>query len=168
MCNGSTPDSDSVCGGSNPSSSAKNIRYPSGYLIFFYGCEGFEPILMQHSCGVLLPPVQKLVASLIKSNPSSSAESTAYPSGYLIFFCGCEGFEPILTQHPCGVLLPPVQKLVASLIKSNPPSPVPPSIVGGDAHISPRDNVPIIERFRRIRTVYQGPMCLNRPLRDCM
>ena len=26
LCNGSTPDSDSVCGGSNPSSSAKNTQ----------------------------------------------------------------------------------------------------------------------------------------------
>ena len=39
MCNGSTPDSDSVCGGSNPSSSANNSRYPkriSGIIIFLY------------------------------------------------------------------------------------------------------------------------------------
>ncbi len=45
LCNGSTPDSDSVCGGSNPSSSAKKSRYPSGCLDFFIAeDEGFEPI----------------------------------------------------------------------------------------------------------------------------
>ena len=43
LCNGSTPDSDSVCGGSNPSSSAKNNGYPLGYPLFF-ASEGFEPI----------------------------------------------------------------------------------------------------------------------------
>ena len=37
LCNGSTPDSDSVCGGSNPSSSAKKSRYPFGYLLFLFG-----------------------------------------------------------------------------------------------------------------------------------
>ena len=36
LCNGSTPDSDSVCGGSNPSSSAKKSRYPTGYLLFLF------------------------------------------------------------------------------------------------------------------------------------
>ena len=35
LCNGSTPDSDSVCGGSNPSSSAKKSGYPFGYPDFF-------------------------------------------------------------------------------------------------------------------------------------
>ena len=43
LCNGSTPDSDSVCGGSNPSSSAKKYGYPFGYPYFFV-LEGFEPI----------------------------------------------------------------------------------------------------------------------------
>ena len=37
LCNGSTPDSDSVCGGSNPSSSAIKTRYLSGYLVFILG-----------------------------------------------------------------------------------------------------------------------------------
>ncbi len=32
LCNGSTPDSDSVCGGSNPSSSAKD--HPKGWSFF--------------------------------------------------------------------------------------------------------------------------------------
>ena len=43
LCNGSTPDSDSVCGGSNPSSSAKKYGYPFGYP-YFFALEGFEPI----------------------------------------------------------------------------------------------------------------------------
>ena len=63
-------------------------RIPIRVSDIFFSCEGFEPIW------VLLPPVQKLVASLMKSNPSSSAESTRYPSGCLIFLCCCEGFEP--------------------------------------------------------------------------
>ena len=33
LCNGSTPDSDSVCGGSNPSSSANNKSHPNGWLL---------------------------------------------------------------------------------------------------------------------------------------
>ena len=33
LCNGSTPDSDSVCGGSNPSSSANNKSHPTGWLL---------------------------------------------------------------------------------------------------------------------------------------
>ena len=59
LCNGSTPDSDSVCGGSNPSSSAKRLsRYSSEYRDFsvywrkfiwrefeFYGvCKSFSLI----------------------------------------------------------------------------------------------------------------------------
>ena len=44
LCNGSTPDSDSVCGGSNPSSSAKNIRYPDGCLMLTAEDEGFDRI----------------------------------------------------------------------------------------------------------------------------
>ena len=35
LCNGSTPDSDSVCGGSNPSSSAKNADTHLGICIFY-------------------------------------------------------------------------------------------------------------------------------------
>ena len=35
LCNGSTPDSDSVCGGSNPSSSAKKADTRLG-ICFFY------------------------------------------------------------------------------------------------------------------------------------
>ena len=35
LCNGSTPDSDSVCGGSNPSSSAKKKTTPFGVVFLF-------------------------------------------------------------------------------------------------------------------------------------
>ena len=35
LCNGSTPDSDSVCGGSNPSSSAKKKTTPKGCGFLF-------------------------------------------------------------------------------------------------------------------------------------
>lgn len=55
LCNGSTPDSDSVCGGSNPSSSAKNKTPPDGWcFIFAIGFWGFEPIKCNcpvDSCG---------------------------------------------------------------------------------------------------------------------
>ena len=39
LCNGSTPDSDSVCGGSNPSSSAKTLENESfqGFFVFLFG-----------------------------------------------------------------------------------------------------------------------------------
>ena len=43
LCNGSTPDSDSVCGGSNPSSSAKNKGHPFGWPLSLAEDEnGFE------------------------------------------------------------------------------------------------------------------------------
>ena len=48
LCNGSTPDSDSVCGGSNPSSSAKKSRYPFGYLLFLFVAVGDSN---QSKCG---------------------------------------------------------------------------------------------------------------------
>ena len=35
LCNGSTPDSDSVCGGSNPSSSAKNHILRKKGVVFY-------------------------------------------------------------------------------------------------------------------------------------
>ena len=35
LCKGSTPDSDSVCEGSNPSSAAKNTKHPSGASYFY-------------------------------------------------------------------------------------------------------------------------------------
>ena len=64
LCNGSTPDSDSVCGGSNPSSSAKK-RLTAFAVGRFFALEGFEPIQMRMSGGHPRPPVQKLVASLL-------------------------------------------------------------------------------------------------------
>ena len=43
LCNGSTPDSDSVCGGSNPSSSANKKSHPFGWLFLLAEDEnGFE------------------------------------------------------------------------------------------------------------------------------
>ena len=80
MCNGSTPDSDSVCGGSNPSSSAIKTRYPSGYLVFILGwdsnpfkcrcpvdiyCHQFKNWWLLHN----LPPANW------QSNPSSSVSA---------------------------------------------------------------------------------------------
>ena len=44
LCNGSTPDSDSVCGGSNPSSSAKKTPTTSVVGVFLLQRQGFEPI----------------------------------------------------------------------------------------------------------------------------
>ena len=35
LCNGSTPDSDSVCGGSNPSTTGKKETTPLGVVSFF-------------------------------------------------------------------------------------------------------------------------------------
>ena len=44
LCNGSTPDSDSVCGGSNPSSSANKKDHTNG-VVFFIGLGwGFEKL----------------------------------------------------------------------------------------------------------------------------
>ena len=42
LCNGSTPDSDSVCGGSNPSSSANKKERLNGVLFYWHLDEGFE------------------------------------------------------------------------------------------------------------------------------
>ena len=36
LCNGSTPDSDSVCGGSNPSSSAKTPDFERNWAFFLF------------------------------------------------------------------------------------------------------------------------------------
>ena len=44
LCNGSTPDSDSVCGGSNPSSSAKKSPTTTVVGVFLLLGSGFEPI----------------------------------------------------------------------------------------------------------------------------
>ena len=53
LCNGSTPDSDSVCGGSNPSSSAKKADTHLG-ICFFYCCGGgCEALRQQHSSDFL-------------------------------------------------------------------------------------------------------------------
>ena len=35
--------------------------------------------------------------------------------------------------------------------------------VGGDAHIAPRENVPITTCFRRNHTMYNGPMWASAP-----
>ena len=57
MCNGSTPDSDSVCGGSNPSSSAKKKRPHHTVWSFLFGAdEGFEPIECDSPVDCRLPP----------------------------------------------------------------------------------------------------------------
>ena len=42
LCNGSTPDSDSVCEGSNPSPAAKKTVVPSGTAVFLRKRQGFE------------------------------------------------------------------------------------------------------------------------------
>ena len=45
LCNGSTTDSDSVCWGSNPYSSAKKEACPTGRASFFVVCYlGFERV----------------------------------------------------------------------------------------------------------------------------
>ena len=59
--------------------------------------EGFEPIAVQYAGGILLPPVQTLVATLINRIP--------HPLLFGFFFCRDVGFEPIGMQHPSGVLL---------------------------------------------------------------
>ena len=45
LCNGSTPDSDSVCGGSNPSSPAKKKRHASACLFFLAGARSAQQTL---------------------------------------------------------------------------------------------------------------------------
>jgi len=68
---------------SNPSSSAKKRLTAFVVRRFFVLSEGFEPISMQPAGGRLRPSVQKLVATFILSNPSSSAKKrlTAFAVG---------------------------------------------------------------------------------------
>ena len=123
MCNGSTPDSDSVCGGSNPSSSANKKHHPFGWC-FFIGREeeeeGFEPIRMQQSGGLLLAAGLDGGNTIIKSNPSSG-----HPPIWVVFFIGREeeeGFEPIRMQQSGGLLLAAGLDGGNTIIKSNPSS----------------------------------------------
>jgi len=54
--------------------------------------EGFEPFRMQHACGMLLPPVQKLVATIIFAKgknanqipPSPPNKNTTLKGGVII------------------------------------------------------------------------------------
>ena len=55
-------------------------------LFIFRMQEGFEPISMQLSGGQLQPPVQKLVATMIISNPASSATNKRHPIGCRLFW----------------------------------------------------------------------------------
>ena len=53
LCNGSTPDSDSVCGGSNPSSPAKKKNLQSQLIAgFFFAYQGFPAFRACHFYGV--------------------------------------------------------------------------------------------------------------------
>ena len=80
LCNGSTPDSDSVCGGSNPSSSAKKSGYPFGYPDFFIQSRGIRTHLNPSALWALGAASSKTGCHLTfrlpaerQSNPSSSA-----------------------------------------------------------------------------------------------
>ena len=55
MCNGSTPDSDSVCGGSNPSSPANRRRLV--LRRFFYFARRIHAFLRRNGAGYLQQPI---------------------------------------------------------------------------------------------------------------
>ena len=57
--------------GSSPVVSTKKDTTQSGGVFFGIGIQitGLEQIQSQYASGILLPPVQKLVATLIKSSP---------------------------------------------------------------------------------------------------
>ena len=112
LCKGSTPDSDSVCEGSNPSSAAKNNSHPSGWLLFFVRRE-----VSNHVCR---PPMwlsstssktgrflyfflRPLQQKEMQANPSSAAKQKhlAFQPGAFCFKEG--GFEscPKATYVAC-------------------------------------------------------------------
>ena len=67
MCNGSTPDSDSVCEGSNPSSAAKNTATPLVWL-YFFACGVTNP----HKC-IKFRGCHEVASETIKINTSKAA-----------------------------------------------------------------------------------------------
>ena len=75
LCNGSTPDSDSVCGGSNPSSSAKKADTHSGICFFYYRDRDLYPSKSKQSGGVFDRAVQKLVDTLQFAHGKLAIES---------------------------------------------------------------------------------------------
>ena len=84
---------------------------------------GLEPIAEQHAGGMLLPPVQTLVATIIFARKGKNANRVLLFYGKkttqrVVFFDSQwkVGLEPIAEQHAGGMLLPPVQTLVATII----------------------------------------------------
>ena len=94
----STPHNPEVVGSSPASATRKEKVIPTGMAFFFscYAMAGREPIYMQVSGGHLLPPVQKLVSSLIflfltekekcKSSPASAARKEIVIPTVMAFF----------------------------------------------------------------------------------
>jgi len=75
--------------GSSPISSTKKETTPFGVVFLFALAAnmGLEPISMRQSGGLSLPPVQKLVTTLIYSSPiSSTIEKKSEPHGSGFFF----------------------------------------------------------------------------------
>ena len=87
MCNGSTPDSDSVCGGSNPSSSAKKKSHTIWCGFSFCHRMGIRTHLNARLRWSLARRGLDRGGTIMYSNPSSSAPKSRYPSGYLLFYC---------------------------------------------------------------------------------
>ncbi len=73
---------------------------PSGEMgLFFFGMVleiGLEQIKSQHAGGMLLLPVQKLVATMNKSSPISSTKKKDHPLGGL-FLSGYEGYVGVFS-----------------------------------------------------------------------
>ena len=110
--------------GSTPLGSTKKNDHPFGWSFFYQGIQrGVEPIAEQQSGGLLLTPVQTLVATSILpaakciSMTLGSTKKNDHPFGWSFFYQGIQrGVEPIAEQQSGGLLLTPVQTLVATSI----------------------------------------------------
>ena len=91
----------------------KKDRYLSVSVLF--ARRRFEQLSSQYAGGILLPPVQKLVAAFISPQGkckriSAGHRTTSAHSG--ICFFAHRRFEYLSSQYTGGILLPPVQKLM--------------------------------------------------------
>ena len=105
LCNGSTPDSDSVCGGSNPSSSAKKKRPPFGWSFLFGAESDSNPSECDSPVGCRCSPAGRRTYHTICPKGKLAIESLirrkSHPFGNVIqLVCHC---EPVLNTlwHDC-------------------------------------------------------------------
>ena len=83
LCNGSTPDSDSVCGGSNPSSSAKKKTTPKGCGFLFavgWDSNNLNAARMSAAGEGLTEPLHYFIESLIQPMSRETGRGTT-PKG---------------------------------------------------------------------------------------